>query len=164
MKLKTILAVTLLCFFTISRAFASGLVIEKGKKVMLNYTLTVDGKVLDSSAGKEPLIFIYGDMALIPGLEKALLGLKQGDKKHLTFAPQEAYGSVDPKAVIEVPRTNFPAEPEIEPGMVFTSHDPQGGDLNGTVKELRGDKVLLDFNHPLAGKSLDFDVEIVSVV
>lgn len=164
MKLKTLSALILFSVITVSSAFAQdAAAIDSGKKVMLNYTLTVENKVIDSSKDKAPLVFVYGQMPLIPGLEKALLGLKQGDKKHLTFEPKEAYGDINPKAVLEVPKANFPAQPPIEPGMVFSSQDADGNDVNATVKELRGDKVLMDFNHPLAGKTLDFDIEVVSV-
>ncbi len=142
---------------------AAAPVIAKGKTVKLNYTLKTDGKVVDTTTGKKPISFIYGEKHLLPNFEKALEGLKAGDKKSFTLEPKDAYGLVNPKAIVEVPKTNFPPKQELKPGMFFTAHDTKNGPLQGRIQELKGDKVVLNFNHPLAGKTLNFDVEVVSI-
>lgn len=137
--------------------------VANGKTVKFHYTLTVDKQVFDSSAGREPLTYTQGQGQIIPGLEKRLEGMKAGDKKTVTIPPAEAYGAAEPNAVVEVPSEKLPEG--TAPGtMLNVNGGPQGQQqMRATVKEIRKETALLDFNHPLAGKELQFAVEIVDV-
>ncbi len=141
---------------------ASAPVIEEGKKVKMNYTLTSDGKQIDSTANKPPLEFIFGEPALLPALQKNVQGLKAGDHKKFTLAPKEGFGELNPKALVEVPRANF-HDAKVEKGMVFSTPGKNGRPVNGVVHEVKKDTVVIDFNHPLAGKTVIFDVESLEV-
>ncbi len=133
--------------------------------VSIAYQLTLDdGDVLDSASASEPLIYLQGAGNIIPGLETELSGLNVGDSKQVTVAPGKAYGEVDPNEFQLVPRTLFPENLELEVGMGLRLVDQSTGQpLEAYVSELHEDKVLLDFNHPLAGETLTFDVEIVAL-
>jgi len=132
--------------------------IADGLKVTLEYTLTLpDQTVADSTAGKEPFSYIHGEHEIIPGLEKGLMGLKAGDKKRIVLAAADAYGSYDEKKKVSVPKANVP--PETKVGSLL--HSEEG--LEARVIQVTGDSVLLDMNHPLAGKNLVFDVNILKV-
>ncbi|MDP1708332.1 MAG: peptidylprolyl isomerase [Gammaproteobacteria bacterium] len=129
--------------------------------VTLNYTLTDDsGTVLDSSADGMPLSYLHGHGNIIPGLERALEGTDVGYKSQVTVPAVEGYGEKDPKAVFEAPRDQFPPDMDIAPGMLVTSED---GKAPLTIVEITDSVVVLDGNHPLAGKTLHFDVEIVDI-
>ncbi|MBF0620235.1 MAG: peptidylprolyl isomerase [Candidatus Omnitrophica bacterium] len=142
---------------------AEGQVIAKGKQVKFDYTLTVDNEKVETTEGKQPLEYIQGEGQLIPGLEKALDGLKAGDVKTVMVKPEEGYGMPDPKAVREFDKEKFPKDIVPKVGMILEMQDPQGQSYPAQVKEMKEKTVLLDFNHPLAGKELKFDVKIVSV-
>lgn len=131
--------------------------------VSIDYTLTVDGEVVDTTEGDEPLQFLQGHQNIIPGLEHELTGMKIGDSKQVVVPPTEAYGEVDPENIIEVPRTEFPPEIPLEPGTELEVKNADGEVLSATIAEITGDTVKLDFNHPLAGKQLTFDVKIVDL-
>lgn len=131
--------------------------------VSIDYTLTVDGEVVDSTEGDAPLNFLQGHQNIIPGLERELAGMKVGDSKKVTVTPAEAYGEVDPENIIDVPRDEFPSEIPLEPGTELEVKNADGEVLSATINEVNGDTVKLDFNHPLAGKSLSFDVTIVDL-
>jgi FKBP-type peptidyl-prolyl cis-trans isomerase SlyD len=137
-------------------------VIEKGKAVKFNYTLTVEGKIVDSSQGKQPLSYVQGAGMIIPGLEEAMLGLKVGDKKHVTVAPEKGYGPINPKALQKIPKANFGKTEGLKPGMMV-SGNAGGRPIQAKVVEIGKKDITLDMNHPLAGKTLDFDVEIVEI-
>ena len=131
--------------------------------VSMHYTLTgEDGEVLDSSEGQGPLVFLSGTNNIIEGLDKALQGKQVGDKVSVTVAPEEAYGEVYQEMIQEVPRENFQGVDEIEVGMQFMAQTP-GGQQPVVVIAVADDNVTLDGNHPLAGKTLNFDVEIADV-
>lgn len=133
------------------------------KVVYIHYTLTSDaGEVLDSSSGQEPLAYIHGLGNIIPGLEKALLGKTTGDKLQVSIPPEEAYGLRDENLIQPVPKSAFHGVDEILPGMQFHTQTPEGGQLV-TVIQVEGDSVILDANHPMAGLTLNFDVEITNV-
>lgn len=131
--------------------------------VSIDYTLTVDGEVVDTTEGDEPLQFLQGHQNIIPGLERELTGMKIGDSKQVVVPPTEAYGEVDPENIIEVPRTEFPPEIPLEPGTELEVKNADGEVLSATIAEITSDTVKLDFNHPLAGKQLTFDVKIVDL-
>jgi len=137
--------------------------IQDGSRVKLHYTLTVDGETIDSSEGKEPLEYEHNRGQIIPGLEAQLAGLNPGDRKEVVVEPAQGYGERDPEAVQEVPKAAFADGVEdLEPGVVVSG---QSGDnvFRATVVAVKEETVELDFNHPLAGKTLHFNVEVVSV-
>lgn len=137
-------------------------VVDAGKKVKMHFTMKSEGAVLESTDGKEPFEFVYGKDPMIPGVEAALKGLKVGDKKQLSLTPENAFGPINPKAVVEFPKDQF-KEKKIEAGMVFNGQGKGGIPLRGTVKEVKKDTVVLDFNHPLAGKNLDLNFEVIEI-
>lgn len=133
------------------------------KVVNIHYTLTNDaGEVLDSSRGQSPLAYIHGLGNIIPGLENALEGRVAGDKFKIRIAPEDAYGARNDELVQAVPRSAFEGIDEIRPGMQFQAQSPEGVQLV-TVVEVIGDQVVLDGNHPMAGVTLNFDVEVADV-
>ena len=137
--------------------------ISENKLVKINYKGTLDnGTVFDSSEGKDPLEFIFGVGMIIPGLENGIKGLKKGDKKTIKIESKDAYGDINESAVQEVPKTQFPKEIKLEVGMELAAQGPNGV-IPVKVKEIKDDLVVVDFNHPLAGKNLNFDIEVIEV-
>lgn len=137
--------------------------IEKDKMVKIHYTLTdTDGKVLDSSRNGDPIEYLHGTGNLISGLENELEGKKSGDKIHAVIKPEDAYGEYDEKLLIEVPRSQFDSGAKIEVGQQFQANSA-GGAMIVTVKKVTDDKITIDGNHELAGKTLCFDVDVVDV-
>ena len=139
-----------------------GAAIHKGAKVKINYTLTVDGAVLDTSKGREPLDYVQGGGQMIAGLEEQLEGMKAGEKKQVTLAPEKAYGPKDPAATRKVPKKAFQTTAGMKVGAVIRGQTG-GQQFQATIMALSADDVTLDLNHPLAGKTLNFDVEILEV-
>ena len=144
-------------------AGADVVTVAKDKKIKIDYTLTVDGKMIDTSNGKQPLEYTQGAGMIIPGLEKALEGLKVGNEKDVVVSAHDGYGFVDPTAFKEVPVSFFPADVHPQAGMVVQLQDQQGQLIPATIAEVKADSVRLDFNHPLAGKELHFNVKVVSI-
>nr|WP_315043420.1 peptidylprolyl isomerase [uncultured Moraxella sp.] len=137
--------------------------IAKDSVVYFNYTLKDDeGNVLDQSQG-QPLAYLHGYGNIIPGLEKQLLNKKVGDKFTTSIAPEEAYGEYSDEYVQEVPKANFQGVDNIEAGMQFQSQTDDGHVMLVTVRDVQDDIVIVDANHPLAGKTLHFDVEVVEI-
>ncbi|RQW82410.1 MAG: peptidylprolyl isomerase [Methylococcus sp.] len=137
--------------------------IANHKVVSIHYTLTNDeGDVLDSSKGQEPLAYLHGLGNIISGLENALSGRSLGDKFTVTIAPAEGYGERDNEMVQSVPKSSFQGVDEILPGMQFQAQSPDGMQLV-TVIDVDGDEVILDGNHPMAGMTLNFDVEVTEI-
>ena len=137
--------------------------IQNGSKVAFHYTLTVDGVAVDSSDGKDPLNYTHGEGKIIPGLSRQLEGLKAGDEKDVIVPPEEAYGMRDPNAMREIARSQLP--PGVDPfvGMPLQVQAPDGTVSIVSVAELKADTAVIDFNHPLAGKTLHFQIKIVSI-
>jgi FKBP-type peptidyl-prolyl cis-trans isomerase SlyD len=130
----------------------------------IEYKLTDgDGQVLDTSEGREPLTYLHGSGNLVPGLESALGGNGAGDSLSVTVDPAEGFGERDENLIQQVPRSAFEGVDEVEPGMRFQAADEQGEQRIITVKEINGDEVTVDANHPLAGVPLNFDVNVVEV-
>lgn len=126
-----------------------------------HYTLTNDkGEVLDSSSGREPLFYLHGAGNIVQGLEKAMTGRSAGDKFSVQVSPEEGYGRRDPKLVQSVPKRAFRGAGELRPGMQFRS---DGGSGSVVITAIHGDMVTVDGNHPLAGATLHFDIEITEV-
>ena len=137
-------------------------VVTKGKAVKINYKLTVDGQVVDTSEGREPLTYVQGSGQIIPVLEEALEGAKVGDKKHVTIPPEKAYGLPNPNATQKVPRAAFGDMKDLKVGSVVTGQ-AGGRMMQAKVLAITPKEVTLDMNHPLAGKTLNFDVEVVGI-
>jgi FKBP-type peptidyl-prolyl cis-trans isomerase SlyD len=137
--------------------------IGKNAVVSINYTLTNDaGEVMDTSEGREPLTYLHGANNLIPGLEKEMEGKSPGQDFKVTIPPEEAYGESNPELVQTLSKEMFKGVDNVEPGMGFTAQGPQG-EQNIVVTAVDGDQVTVDANHPMAGKTLHFAVEIVDV-
>jgi FKBP-type peptidyl-prolyl cis-trans isomerase SlyD len=137
--------------------------VEDDKIVTLDYTLTVDGEVIDSSEGSEPIQFIQGRGQIIPGLERELYGMEIGDSKNVSVTAQEGYGEEDPEAFADVPRQQFPPQIPLEPGVEIQLRDEEGQVLDARIHSVREESIRLNFNHPLAGKELNFDVTVVDL-
>lgn len=136
--------------------------IKEGSKAKFDYTLTVDGKVTDTSVGRGPLEYTHGAGMIIPGLEKELLGMNVGDKKTVTVKPEEGYGLVREEAIKRVPKEAVSNAGDLKVGdMVGASNGEHT--FRAIVKEIGEKEITLDFNHPLAGKELVFDVEIKEI-
>lgn len=136
--------------------------IKKDSKVAVHYTLTVDGQIADSSQGRGPLEYTQGAGQIIIGLEEALEGLKAGDKKSVDIEAKKAYGEVNPEAKRRVPKTAISNIDTLKVGDIVGA-SANGHTFRARISEITDKDVELDFNHPLAGKNLHFDVEIVSV-
>jgi FKBP-type peptidyl-prolyl cis-trans isomerase 2 len=138
--------------------------IKKGQTVRVHYTgKFVDGVTFDSSEGKEPLEFTVGQGQVIPGFDEGVVGMSAGEKKTIEIEPENAYGPVDENARIELPRDQLPQDIEPKEGMRLTMQAPNGQVFYPLIKEVKEDSIILDLNHPLAGKKLIFDVEIIEV-
>jgi FKBP-type peptidyl-prolyl cis-trans isomerase SlyD len=137
--------------------------ISKDSVVSIHYTLTdSENKVLDSSSDGEPLVYIHGGGNIIPGLEQALEGKSSGDKLKVTVAPEDAYGPRNDKMIQSIPKTELEDAEQIQVGMRFQVQT-QKGPLILTVVEVKDSEVVVDGNHPLAGVTLNFDVEVSNV-
>jgi len=138
--------------------------IGQDSRVKMHYTLKLsDGTVLESSFDGDPIEFEYGKGQIIPGLESALEGMSAGEEKHVEIGPDDAYGQRDPEAVASVPKDEFPAQGPIEAGMIFRLVREDGMVSHVRVAEVMDDEIKLDFNHPLAGETLHFDVKVEDV-
>ncbi|UAW99039.1 FKBP-type peptidyl-prolyl cis-trans isomerase [Halopseudomonas nanhaiensis] len=132
-------------------------------EVTLHFTVKLpSGEVVDSTAGKSPATFKVGDGSLLPGFEQSLFGLKAGDQRAFEIEPERGFGPGNPQNIQTVPRGQF-NEMELEPGLLVIFQDAAGGELPGVVKTVHDTTVDVDFNHPLAGKIITFDVEIIAV-
>lgn len=131
--------------------------------VQMHYTLTSDeGQVIDSSAGREPLQYTQGAHMIVVGLEKAMVGHDVGDKFDVKVIPSEGYGEYDERMTQEVPLDVFQGVEKVEAGMQFYAQTPMGP-MPIRIKSVSGDKAVIDANHELAGKNLNFAIEVVSV-
>ena len=158
MRGLTIMVVALTLTAGMSAWAEADLQVGDGMKVTLEYTLTLPDKtVADSNVGQAPFSYVHGQRQIVPGLEKALTGMKAGQKKHVTVPAEEGYGSYDDKARLTVEKTKVP--PNVKAGTMLRASNGQPV----TVLEVSDNSVVLDLNHPLAGKSLTFDVAVVKV-
>jgi FKBP-type peptidyl-prolyl cis-trans isomerase 2 len=137
---------------------------ENGDTVRLNYTGKLeDGTVFDSSEGREPLEFVVGSGMMIPGLEKGIIGMAVTETKTITIPMEEAYGPKRPDMIMKAPKDKLPPDMVYEVGQQLESRQPDGRLMFATVIEITEDTVTLDTNHPLAGKTLTFEVEIIKI-
>lgn len=137
--------------------------VQNGVVVSMEYTLKVDGEVIDSSEGQDPLEFLTGYGNIIPGLENEMIGMKIGDSKDVVVEPADGYGEYDEEAFMDVPRDQFPADMPVEEGLELTVRDDSGEGRYARIESVEGETVRLNFNHPLAGDELHFSVKVVSL-
>ncbi len=137
--------------------------VANGQVVSMEYTLWVDGEILDTSDGQGPLQFLAGYGNIIPGLEREMLDMKIGDEKEVTVPPEDGYGEFDEDAFLEVPRKEFPDDMELEEGLELSVSDDEGNARYARIDSVATDVVRLDFNHPLAGAELKFKVKVVGL-
>jgi len=136
--------------------------IGPGTRVSLHFAIKLqDGQIIDSNFDTRPASFTFGDGNIPEGFEQALLGLKAGEHAELTIAPERGFGMHNPSNIQVLSRSQF-KDMELEPGLVVSFQEP-GGELPGVVTEFDDEKVTVDFNHPLAGKTLIFEVQVESV-
>jgi FKBP-type peptidyl-prolyl cis-trans isomerase SlpA len=122
-----------------------------------------DGEVIDSNFERDPATFVVGDGNLLPGFEKAIFGLTEGDKKTLTISPEQGFGQRNPNNMQEFPRSEFSSDIELREGLVLSFSDAQKTELPGVVSHFDENVVVVDFNHPLAGRDIVFDVAILKI-
>lgn len=133
-------------------------------RITLHFALKiVGGGTVDSTFGNKPATFAYGDGSLLPTFERRLVGLRAGDKRQFVMPPEDAFGQPNPNNVQHFKRSAFAADMELHEGLVISFADASQAELPGVVKQIDTDEVTVDFNHPLAGQSLIFEVEIVEV-
>tara|TARA_B110000503_G_scaffold23205_1_gene36167 strand:- start:25248 stop:25694 length:447 start_codon:yes stop_codon:yes gene_type:complete len=138
--------------------------VKENNTVKVNYTGKLsDGQVFDSSEGKEPIEFTLGQGRLIPGFEKGLIDMELNEKKTITIPKEEAYGEVNKDLIQEVKKSELPQEMAPEVGMGLVSKSPDGQEMNLLVIEVRDETIVIDGNHPLAGKELIFDLEVLEI-
>ena len=142
--------------------------VENNKMVAVEYKLTVDGQIADQSQPGSPLEFIVGAGMLLPKFEEALMGKEPGDKGSFTLSPGDGYGEIMEEAIVDLPKNIFMVDGKLAEDILFEGSqvpmsDQQGNRMLGVVKEVGDEHVKMDFNHPMAGKTLDFEVEVVSV-
>ncbi|OQA90245.1 MAG: FKBP-type 16 kDa peptidyl-prolyl cis-trans isomerase [bacterium ADurb.Bin236] len=138
--------------------------IEYGSTVKMHYAVRLDdGTEVDSSAGREPLEFTVGESPIIAGMINNVIGMRPGDKKSFAVKPSEAYGESDPEQMKSIPRSAFPDGTDVCVGARFMACDENGNNIPLNIISVDEETVVADFNHPLAGKQLTFDVEIVDV-
>lgn len=137
--------------------------VQDGLVVSMEYTLSVDGEVLDSSKDAGPLQFLAGYDNIVPGLEREMVGMKIGESKDVLVLPEDGYGEFDEEAFMEVPRSEFPLDMELETGLELNVTDEDGQHQLAFVESFNDKTVRLDFNHPLAGAELHFNVKVVGL-
>ena len=137
--------------------------VREGLRVALEYTLSDEtGKVIESNKGKEAMSYIHGKGQIIPGLEKELSGMKVGEEKKVQVKPEDGYGPVNPEAFQEISKDKLPPE-ALKVGTMLMAQGPQGQGIPARVHEIKDNTVIMDFNHPMAGKTLSFDIKISEI-
>ena len=165
--LRSLLVALLITFSIAANLFAQTTkttnVIKKGSTVSLEYTLSDEkGKVIESNKGEQPLYYVHGRNEIVPGLEKALDGMPVGGVKHITVKPEDGYGTIDAAAFREVPKENVPKE-ALKAGTELVASNAQGESMPVRVYEIKDKTVVIDMNHPMAGKTLVFDIKVLDV-
>jgi FKBP-type peptidyl-prolyl cis-trans isomerase SlpA len=146
-----------------TESFANEQRIAAATQVTLNFAIKLDnGDVVDSTFDKQPATFKVGDGNLLPGFELALFGLKAGDKRTFAISPEQGFGQPNPQNVQVMPRSQF-KDMELSEGLLVIFNDAANAELPGMVQSFDDNQVSVDFNHPLAGKTLSFEVEIIAV-
>ena len=139
------------------------IVVKDDMVVSMEYTLRVDGEIIDQSEPGEPIQFIQGIGQVVPGLEDALSGMRVGERNKVTIPSEEGYGEIDEDAVAEIPADDFPDDIPLEPGVGLILKDDEGDEQEAYIVEVDDDTVYLSLNHPLAGEELEFDIKVVGL-
>jgi FKBP-type peptidyl-prolyl cis-trans isomerase SlyD len=140
-----------------------GQVVQEGSLVSIEYTLTdANGKVIETNTGKEPMTYVHGAGQIVPGLERELTGMKVGAQKKIHVKPEEGYGPVNPEAFQEIPKEKLPPDAQ-KVGAILATKGSQGQTITMRVHDIKDKTIIVDFNHPLAGKTLNFDVKVVDI-
>ena len=162
---KLIVLTVLVSVFCVSIKNLEAAGAKKGDKVTLEYTgMLNDGTVFDASSKHDkPLQFEVGGGRVIPGFDKAVTGMKLGEKKKFTIAPTEAYGEPNPKLIKKVSRKEIPQDRKPEVGMSLVMGTPQGRQMQALITEVTPEYIILDLNHPLAGKALTFQIKVIKI-
>ena len=136
--------------------------VEKNKVVTVHYTgkFPDSEEVFDTSKDREPMEFLVGHKNMIEGFEQELLGAEEGENREFTLLPEQAYGNRNEEAIQEMPKDQFP--PDLEVGMMFQAQSEQGP-MQFSINEILDDFVKIDFNHPMAGKTLNFNVDVINI-
>ena len=138
--------------------------VKQGDNVKVHYTGKLsNGKVFDSSAGRDPLAFTIGKGMMIPGFEKGILNMAVGEEKTIVLPPSEAYGDVRLDMFAEIEKSQLPPEIKPEVGLELVSQQPEGQQMIVLIKEVKENSVVIDANHPLAGKELTFEIKLVDI-
>jgi len=138
-------------------------VVKDGSVVSLQYSLSEeDGKLIESNKGKDPLKYTHGRQQIVPGLEKELTGMKVGGEKKVKVKPEEAYGPIDSKAFQELPKEQIPPN-GLKVGAILAAQGPEGQTIPLRIHEIKEKTVVVDLNHPMAGKTLLFDVKVLDI-
>ena len=137
--------------------------VAKGRMVKFDYTLKVDGKVFETTKGKKPFEYKHGAGQIIAGLSNSLEGLKVGDTRIVTITPPQAYGEVKKELVKMIPKATFPTDFKISKGMLMKYQEQDGRVVPGIITDIQKDMITVDFNHPLAGKTLEYNIRIVAI-
>lgn len=139
--------------------------VKQGDMVKVEYTGTFDnGTIFDTSQGREPLKFVAGAGQVIPGFDKAAVGMKTGQEKDIRLQPSEAYGSYNPQFVQEILLGRIQTEEELKPGMILAVTLPNGNQVPATITKVANETATIDLNHPLAGKVLNFKLKVVDII
>jgi FKBP-type peptidyl-prolyl cis-trans isomerase SlpA len=140
------------------------LVIEPNTRITLNFSLALEtGEEVDSNFGQDPVSFVMGDGSLLPGFERRLLGMRAGDEAEFRIPSEEGFGDPQDDNIQEISRREFDEGASLEPGMLFSFADAAGGEVPGMIAAVGEDKVTVDFNHPLSGRTIHFRVRIARV-
>lgn len=163
MKRNFFLSLTLFLALGSSLGAAPTAKIVDGKEVTLAYKLFVNGKLLESADAKNPFTYAHGQHQIVPGLEKNLTGLRVGDKKTVRVSPKEGYGLVNPNAFREITKDKLPPGVPLEKGTPLEARSPEGIPMLVKITEVKEKTVVVDFNHLLAGKELEFQIEVLGI-
>lgn len=140
------------------------LAIGETSQVTLHFSLALEsGELVDSTFDKTAATFVMGDGSLLQGFEQKLLGLHSGDEREFLILPEEGFGQANPNNIQQMPRDSFAEDMVLEPGLMVSFADANGGELPGVITAFDDDQVQVDFNHPLASKTLTFSVKIIDV-
>lgn len=139
-------------------------IVQEKSNVSVHYTGTLEtGEVFDSSRERDPLSFTVGEGQMIPGFENAVKGMKLNETKKITIAPEEAYGEAKPEMIQTIGKDQLPPDMEVQVGQQLASQMPDGQQIVVTVTDVKENEITIDANHPLAGKTLNFDIEVVKI-
>ena len=137
--------------------------VEKGKKVTFHYTLSVNDEVIQTSEDQQPMNYTHGSGQILPSLAAEMEGMNEGEEKSILLSAEDAYGKVDPHAFKELPKSSLPEGLKPQKEMMLQVKTPEGRAIPVRVSEVKEESIVIDMNHPLAGKDLKFDVRVVAV-